>query len=567
MSDTTHDIGPSIAIDGARKSRGHMTKSRIRLTIALAMLVFGVVAVRLVMLATAVVDDVALGQARPALTATRPALVDANGSPLAIDIQVPSLFAEPRRIIDVDEAVEALASEFPDMDRKWLRNRLDGDEGFVWLKRELTPQQKERILRMGIPGIDFVSESRRFYPGGNVAAHILGAVNVDNVGIAGLERYLDQREVALLQDLGFARDRSLQAVELSVDLRVQHVMHRELVDALERYKAIAAAGVMMNVQTGEIVALVSLPDFDPNMPSGALEEGRINRITAGKFELGSTFKPLTAAAALDSGLVQITDKFDARKPVWFGRFPIGDFHAKKRILSLPEVIKYSSNIGTIKMMQAMGKDRYREFLTRIGIDGKPVIELPEKTQSKVLEKFSEVGAATASFGHGLSVTPLQLLTAYSALVNGGDFITPTLLPRDRIGALANSRKVIRKDTSDKIRYLLRLNALEGSGRKASPEGYRVGGKTGTAEKVVDGKYSKEKRLNVFASAFPMDAPQYAMIILVDEPEKENEQSGHTAAWNAGVVTGRIIERVAPMLGIVPNLDPELDAQLVPVELR
>lgn len=567
MSDVMHENTPSIAIDGARKSRGHMTKSRIRLTIAIAMVVFAVVAIRLVMLATVQVDDVTLGQARPALTATRPALLDRNGSPLAIDIQVPSLFAEPRRIIDVDEAVEALSAEFPTMDRKWLRERLDGDEGFVWLKRELTPQQKERILRLGIPGIDFVSESRRFYPGGNVAAHILGAVNVDNVGIAGLERHLDQREVALLQDLGFARDRSLQPVELSIDLRVQHAMHRELEDALTRYQAIAAAGVMMNVKTGEIVALVSLPDFDPNMPAGALEEGRINRITAGKFELGSTLKPITAAAALDSGLVQITDEFDATKPVQFGRFRIGDFHAKKRVLSLPEVIKYSSNIGTIKMMQAMGKERFRAFLTNVGMDGSPVIELPEKTQSQIKDKFSEVGAATASFGHGLSITPLQLLTAYAALVNGGDLIAPTLLPRDRIAALANSKKVINERTSDQIRYLLRLNAIEGSGRKAAPDGYRVGGKTGTAEKVVDGKYSDDKLLNVFASAFPMDAPQYAMVILVDEPKKEDERSGHTAAWNAGAVTGRIIERVAPMLGIVPNLDPELDAQLVPVELR
>ncbi|MCZ4272570.1 peptidoglycan D,D-transpeptidase FtsI family protein [Maritalea porphyrae] len=567
MSDVMHDVGPAIAIDGARKSRGHMTKSRIRLTVALAMLVFSIVAVRLVMLAAVEVDDVALGQARPALTATRPALVDRNGSPLALDIQVPSLFAEPRRIIDVDEAVEALSIEFPDMDRKWLRGRLDGDEGFVWLRRELTPQQKERILRLGIPGIDFVSESRRFYPGGNVAAHILGAVNVDNVGIAGLERFLDQREVALLQDLGFARDRSLQPVELSIDLRVQHVMHNELVDALTRYQAIAAAGAMMNVRTGEIVALVSLPDFDPNMPAGALEEGRINRITAGKFELGSTLKPITAAAALDSGLVQITDKFDATKPVQFGRFRIGDFHAKKRVLSLPEVIKYSSNIGTIKMMQALGKERFRAFLANVGMDGSPVIELPEKTQSQIKDKFSEVGAATASFGHGLSITPLQLLTAYAALVNGGDFIAPTLLPRDRIAALANSKRVINERTSDQIRYLLRLNAIEGSGRKAAPDGYRVGGKTGTAEKVVDGKYSDDKLLNVFASAFPMDAPQYAMVILVDEPKKEDERSGHTAAWNAGAVTGRIIERVAPMLRIVPNLDPELDAQLVPVELR
>lgn len=398
-------------------------------------------------------------------------------------------------------------------------------------------------------------------------SHILGAVNVDNVGIAGIERFLDQQDVALLQDLGFARERALEPVNLSIDLRVQHVMYKELADALVRYQAIASAGVLMDVRTGEIIAMVSMPDFDPNEPSTALQEGRMNRITAGKFELGSTFKIVTAAAALESGAVKVTDEFDARKPVPFGRFRIGDFHGKKRILTMPEVIKFSSNIGTIKMMQAMGKDNFRAFLTDAGFEGVPVIELPEKTPSQIADKFSEVGAATASFGHGLSVTPLQLLRAYAAFVNGGDLMTPTLLPRDRIAALAESKKIVSAHTSERIRYLMRLNAIEGSGRKAAPDGYRVGGKTGTAEKVVDGKYSKDKRLNVFASAFPMDDPKYAMLILVDEPVAENAQSGHTAAWNAGEVTGRIIERVAPMLGIVPNLDPELDVRLVPAELR
>ena len=567
MTDLSQKMAQPISIDGARKSRGHMTLTRIRLSLLIAMLLFSVVAGRLVFLANVDSAQAVEGEVRPALAATRPAVLDRHGTPLAIDIEVPSLFAEPRQIIDVDEAVEALSTVLTDIDRKWLRDRLDGDEGFVWIKRELTPQQKERILKLGIPGVYFDSESRRYYPGENVAAHILGAVNVDNVGIAGIERYLDKQDVALLQDLGFARDRDLQPVSLSIDLRAQYIMHRELMGALERYKAIAAAGVLMDVNTGEIIALVSLPDFDPNIPAGALEEGRINRITAGKFELGSTMKMITASAALDSGLVQITDEFDARKPVWFGRHSIGDFHAKKRILTLPEVIKYSSNIGTIKMMQTLGKDRFRAFLTDIGFDGRPVIELPEKTPSRIADKFSEVAAATASFGHGFSVTPLQLVTAYAALVNGGDLIEPTLLPRDRIAALAISKKVISERTSDRARYLLRLNSLEGSGRKASPEGFRVGGKTGTAEKVVDGRYSDDKLLNVFASAFPMDNPKYAMVIIVDEPVRENQQSGHTAAWNAGVVTGKIIERVAPMLGVVPNLDPELDARLVPAELR
>ncbi|WP_424982859.1 peptidoglycan D,D-transpeptidase FtsI family protein [Maritalea sp. S77] len=567
MSDYATTHSSTITLEGARKARGHMTQSRIRLSLIVALLLFGVVGARLINIANTEVAENNSGHERPALTATRPEILDRNGRQLAVDIQVPSLFAEPRRIVDVDEAVDALAAELPNMDRKLLRERLDGDEGFVWLQRELTPQQKDRILRLGIPGVDFVTESRRFYPGGAVASHILGAVNVDNVGIAGIERHLDGKDVALLQELGLARNRSLQPVNLSIDLRVQHIMHNQLADALVRYQAIAAAGVMMNVQTGEIVALASLPDFDPNEPATALEEGRLNRITAGKFELGSVFKTMTMAATLDSGLVQITDRFDATKPVRFGRYSIGDFHGKKRVLSVPEIYKYSSNIGTIKMMQMIGKDSYRRFLGKMGFEGAPVIELPERTSAQIADSFSEVSAATASFGHGFSVTPLQLVTAISALVNGGNFIEPTLFPRDEITALSSSKQVVSERTSNYIRYLMRLNSLEGSGRKASPDGYRVGGKTGTAEKVVDGRYSSEKSLAVFASAFPMDAPKYAMVILVDEPKRENEKSGRTAAWNAGEVTGRIIEKVAPMLGVMPNQDPEIDARLVPAELR
>lgn len=567
MSDYATTHSSTITLEGARKARGHMTQSRIRLSLIVALLLFGVVGARLINIANTEVAENNAGHERPALTATRPEILDRNGQQLAVDIQVPSLFAEPRRIVDVDEAVDALSAELPYMDKKLLRERLDGDEGFVWLQRELTPQQKERILRLGIPGVDFVTESRRFYPGGNVASHILGAVNVDNVGIAGIERYLDGRDVALLQELGLARARNLQPVNLSIDLRVQHIMHNQLEDALERYQAIAAAGVMMDVRTGEIVALVSLPDFDPNEPATALEEGRINRITAGKFELGSTIKTITAAGALDSGRVQITDKFDATKPVRFGRYSIGDFHGQKRVLSVPEVYQYSSNIGTIKMMQAMGKDNYRAFLTRMGFEGAPPIELPERTASQIAPQFSEVAAATASFGHGFSATPLQLATAFSALVNGGHLVEPTLFPRDQITALSSSNQVVSERTSDYMRYLMRHNALYGSGRRADPDGFRLGGKTGTAEKVVDGRYSKEKSLAIFASAFPMDAPRYAMVIMVDEPKRENERSGRTAAWNAGDVTHRIVEKVAPMLGVMPNNDPELDAQLVPAELR
>jgi cell division protein FtsI (penicillin-binding protein 3) len=295
----------------------------------------------------------------------------------------------------------------------------------------------------------------------------------------------------------------------------------------------------------------------------------MNRITAGKFELGSTMKTVTAAAALDSGKVKITDTFDARFGVRFGRYTIDDFHGKHRILSVPEIYKYSSNIGTIHMMQALGKDEFRAFLTRIGFDAPLAIELPEKTRSAIPAKFSEVVAATASFGHGMSITPLHMASAMAAFVNDGNYVPPTMYKRSLEEARAMYVPVIQPSTSRYIRYLMRLNALEGSGTRMNKfsDGYRVGGKTGTAEKVINGRYAKNLNMNVFTSAFPLDNPRYAMLIIVDEPKRENPQSGETAGWNAGEVTGRIVAQVAPMLGIAPDFSEMVDSSIVPMELR
>jgi cell division protein FtsI (penicillin-binding protein 3) len=384
-----------------------------------------------------------------------------------------------------------------------------------------------------------------------------------------MEKEMDDEGVALLQSLGLARGNELQPVNLSIDLRVQHVMHDVLTDAMTRYRAIAAAGVMLDIHTGEVLGLVSLPDFDPNYPVTALEKDRFNRITSGIYELGSTFKTVTMAAALDSGKVKITDSFDARFGVRFGRFTIDDFHGKHRVLTVPEIYKYSSNIGTIKTMQQLGKDDFRAFLTKVGFDKPVPFELPERRQPTVPAKFSEIVAATASFGHGLSISPLHMARAVAAFVNGGNMVTPTLYRRTEEEASKTYQRVISEDTSERIRYLMRLNALEGSGTRMNKfaGGYRAGGKTGTAEKVVKGRYDSSKTLAVFASAFPLDNPRYAMVVLVDEPHDENAQSGHTAGWNAGEATGRIVQRVAPMLGISPDFNEVLDKQLVPIELR
>ncbi|HEY0919960.1 peptidoglycan D,D-transpeptidase FtsI family protein [Devosia sp.] len=564
-----------IALDGGRKARGNLTKARIRWVIAALAVVFAIVGGKLVQLGMVETDSTIEGQERDLITATRPAILDRNGLELAVDIRVPSLFAEPRRIIDVDEAVEALRSVLPGLDAGWLRQRLSGDRGFVWVQRELSPAQQDRIFNLGIPGLDFVTESKRFYPGGREAAHILGAVNIDNQGIAGIEKHMDGEDVALLQSIGLARGNALTPVDLSIDLRVQHVMYEQLLDSLTRYKAVAAAGVMLDVRTGEVIAMASLPDFDPNNPASLFEpvdgkkDQRFNRITSGIFELGSTFKTVTMAGALDSGLVRLTDSFDARFGIRFGRFTIDDFHGKHRILSLPEVYKYSSNVGTIRIMEQWGKDNFRAFLSKLGFDERVPFELPEMRSPSVPKTFSEIVAATASFGHGLSISPLHMAMATAAFVNDGYMVNPTLYKRSEAEARALYRPVISPRTSAAIRYLMRLNALEGSGTRMNKAaaGYRAGGKTGTAEKVVNGRYASGLNLNVFTSAFPLDNPRYAMVVIVDEPQRENEQSGVTAGWNAGEVTGRIIQRAAPMLGISPDFGEMIDTNLVPVELR
>lgn len=565
----------TISLDGGRKSRGNLTKARIRVVVAALLLVFAVVGGRLIQLGATVTDSNIEGVARDVITASRPPILDRNGLEMAVDIRVPSMFAEPRRIIDVEEAVQKIRTVLPDLNEDWLRKRLTGDKGFVWIKRELTPAIQEKIFQLGIPGIEFVTESKRFYPSGKEASHILGAVNIDNQGTMGIEKHMDDDSLALLQSVGLARGTDLTPVSLSVDLRVQHAMYEQLVDALSRYKAIAAAGVMLDVKTGEVIAMASLPDFDPNNPSTLFEDyngvknDRFNRITSGIYELGSTFKTITLAGALDSGKVRITDQFDARFGVRFGRFTIDDFHGKHRILSVPEIYKYSSNIGTIKVMQELGKDEFRAFLTKIGMDQTVPFELPEMRKPKVAAKFSEIVAATASFGHGLSVSPLHMARAVAAFVNDGYMVPPTIYKRSLDEAKKLYEPVISPQTSKQIRYLMRLNALEGSGSRMNKiaNGYRAGGKTGTAEKVVGKVYSSNKTLSVFASAFPLDNPRYAMVVLIDEPHAENPQSGTTAGWNAGEVTGRIIQRVAPMLGIAPDFSDMLDQNLVPNQLR
>ncbi len=544
--------------------RLRMDKSTARVgvvTLAFTAL-FGLIAGRLVMLAVTS-DNVSETRRATAseISSARPDIVDRNGEILATDVKTVSVFAEPRNIVDKDEAVELLTAVLPDLNASELREKLGTKKGFVWVKREITPRQQAEVHRLGIPGVGFLPENKRVYPNAQVAAHVLGFANIDNVGIAGMEKYIDGQGLQDLNGAGFnLKAEDLKPVELSLDLRVQHIMRDELVKAMQKYKAKAAAGAIVDVNTGEVISLVSLPDFDPNNPVDALEKDRINRINVGVYEMGSTFKAITTAMALDSGKFTINSTLDARSGLRYGKFTIGDYHGTHRILTVPEVFIHSSNIGTARMALGIGVDGHKAFLKKMGQLDRLRTELPENAEPLVPPRWGELNTVTIAFGHGIAVAPLQAVMATAALVNGGWLIKPTFLKRTEVEAREDAVRVIKPETSEAMRYVMRLNAERGSATRAAIAGFYVGGKTGTAEKVIGGRYSKNKLLTTFMAISPSDKPRYLILTILDEPQGLPETYGFaTSGWNAAPTTGNIIERAAPLLGIPPRFEPPTNA--------
>jgi cell division protein FtsI (penicillin-binding protein 3) len=493
----------------------------------------------------------------------RPDIVDRNGTVLATDIAVASLFADPRKILDVDEAVEMLTAAAPDLDAAMLRQRLSQPRrGFVWLKREVSPGEKEAIHNLGIPGIGFVSETKRAYPMGRLAAHVLGYVDLDSRGIAGIEKYLDDQGALYTASLADPETSTAMPAQLSLDMRVQHALTDEVAAAIKKYRAKAGGGIIMDVTTGEVIALVSLPDFNPNENNKNFTTAQMNTMTSGVYELGSVIKAVTFAMAFDYGTANLKSSYDARSALVIGNASINDYHAERRVLTVPEIFLHSSNIGTAKMALDVGMEKHQEFLRRVGLFDRLQTELPESARPLLPRQWSKLATATAAFGHGFAVQPLQGVAVVSGLLNGGNMMTPTLLKRDRADAEAMSNRIVSAATSEKMRYLFRLNAEEGTAANADVPGYRVGGKTGTAEKVVNGRYAKDKRLTSFIGAFPMDAPRYALLVMLDEPNATPETFGFaTSGWNAVPAAGKVIERIAPILGIDPVLSEKDRAKL------
>ncbi|RCS25475.1 penicillin-binding protein 2 [Phyllobacterium salinisoli] len=559
----------NIAVDGARKKSGNRARNRVIMAIGCFMGIYAIIGGRLVYYAAQGGEDADYHGPAVQNLASRPDILDRNGEVLATDIKTFSLFAEPKRIVDPDETIELLSTVLPNLDWEATYRKLKSGAGFVWIKRGLTPRQQSQVMALGLPGVGFRTEKTRFYPGGPTASHILGLVNIDNQGIAGMEKYIDSQGLTDLQSTGLAVQQGLEPVKLSIDLRVQHVVRDELVQAMQRYRAIAAGAVVLNAKTGEVMAMASVPDFDPNNPVNALDKDRLNRMSAGTYEMGSTIKSFTTAMALDSGKFTLQSKIDASRPLRVGRQTIHDFHGKGRVLTLPEVFIYSSNIGSGHEANVVGIEGHRAFLKKVGLLDRMQTELPEVARPVEPRVWKKVHSMTIAFGHGMMTTPLQTAVGAAALMNGGKLIEPTFLPRTQEQADAVAKQVIHPQVSEDMRYLYRLNATApgGSGKRATVPGYRVGGKTGTAEKVVNGRYSKDVRFNAFLAAFPMDDPTYIVLTIIDEPKPEEGKAAATAGLNAAPMAANIIRRSAAFLGVKPDFGQETAPMLVSYEIN
>ncbi|MBP5857726.1 penicillin-binding protein 2 [Marivibrio halodurans] len=539
--------GPTRA-DGVFRQAIETGRTRLLITGAVMALAFVAVSGRLVDVA-AIADPHEPRQ----LTAVRAqeveteraAIVDRNGVLLATSLGTVSLSANPHKLLDPVEAAQKIATVLPELDPERLASRLSKETGFVWIHRNLTPRQQERVNRLGIPGVEFHKRESRVYPQGRLLSHVLGYTDVDNKGISGLEKSFDERLRA--------RDEPLR---LSIDVRMQHVLHEELQGAIDQFSAIGGAGVVLDVKTGEVAALVSLPDFDPNHPTADPQETRFNRATLGVYELGSTFKIFNTAMALDAGTVSMAGGYDASKPLRVANYTINDFHAENRWLSVPEIFIHSSNIGSAKMALEVGPAGQKAFMQRMGFLDRLDLEVGETGTPQYPDIWRPINTMTISFGHGLSVTPLHLASGVASMLNGGTRVSPTLLKRD---AAPVGARVVSPDVSTAVRKLMRLNTIdpEGSGGNANVPGYVVGGKTGTAEKIgASGTYARKALISSFVAAFPMTDPRYVVYAVLDEPKGTKETLNYaTGGWVAAPMVGRVIERIAPIAGITP-VDPQ-----------
>ena len=478
-------------------------------------------------------------------------IVDRNGVVLATSLDSPSLFANPHQIMDPIAAAHAIAKALPGSNEAELKTKLTSDKSFVWLFRHLTPTQEFAVNSLGIPGIDFEREERRIYPDGPLAAHVVGYSGLDNKGFAGIERSFDA-----------ALENTQEPLQLSIDIRLQAILREEMLKTMVDFTACGATGIVMDVRSGEILSMVSLPDFDPNKANTAMPVTSqpcvasknaspiFNRATLGVYEMGSVFKIFNTALALDSHKSTLTSIYDTR-PISIGRFTIHDYHPFNRPASVTEIFMESSNIGSARMVMENGPEVQRAFLDKLGLLRPPAIEIPEIGAPEVPHPWREINAMTIAYGHGLSVSPMQTAIAAAAVVNGG-MLRPATLIKHADGYVPSGTRVISEHTSEEMRKLMRLVVTEGTGKNADVPGYLVGGKTGTAEKVEGRNYAKKALLSSFIGVYPINDPQYMVYVIIDEPHGTKKSYGFaTAGWTAAPAVSRIIARMAPLYGVKP----------------
>ena len=559
------------AIEAANKARRHAAmadKQRQRaegrlLVLGLAFFVaFGVIGMRMGTLASSIPEEPRATVVGNPIIGQRSDIVDRNGRILATNLQTHSLYAHPRDMIDPARAARELAQIFPELDAEELHKDFTGDRRFLWIRRQISPEQMQAVHDIGSPGLLFGPREMRLYPNGPIAAHILGGASygregvasAEVIGVAGVERQFDS----------FLRDPANEGrpLELSLDLTVQAAAEQVLAGGMSIMNAKGAASVLMDIHTGEIISMVSLPDFDPNNRPPVLTSGDqsdsplFNRAVQGVYELGSVFKIFTVAQAMELGLVNPDTMIDTQGPLTWGRFRIRDFHDYGPRLSATDVIVESSNIGTARIAMQIGAARQREFLGNLGFLAPTSIEMVEAPTGRPLlpPNWSEISTMTISYGHGLSSSPLHLAAGYASLLNGGTQVRPTLLRQHHPEV---GQRVVSEAVSARAREMLRQVVVRGTASFGEVPGYEVGGKTGTADKprASGGGYYDDKVISTFASVFPANDPQYVLIVTLDEPsENSGAEPRRTAGWTAVPIAAEMIRRTAPLLGLRPQVD-------------
>lgn len=526
------------------------TRNRLRVALICFFLVFAVLGARLVQLTVIDAKPFGLAGHQADDKQARPTITDRHGVVLATQISTVTLGADAAKIVDGAAMAAQLKMILPRLNEARAARLLSGTGRYVTLLTGLTPAQRLDVLQLGNPALKLTRDDSRVYPAGEVTAHSVGFASSDMRGLSGLELYLDR--TAEENPIG-------DVLQTSLDIRVQHAVRDVLYEKMTEFSAKAAGAILVDVHNGEILAMVSLPDFDANAPMRNGQAPHFNRMTLGVYELGSIFKVFTAAMALDSGVVAETELFDTSEPLKIGRYEIDDVHGQNRPLSIEEIIVHSSNIGSAKLALRVPDEAHYEFIQRLGFADPVAVELPERATPLTPGRWTDIERATSSYGHGISVTPLHAVMAGAAMVNGGVLYPPSLRKVD----LPVGERVIAAGTSHAVRAMMRAVVAAGTGRKADVPGYQVLGKTGSAEKPQAGGYNQDALVTSFLGAFPAHAPRYAMLVMLDEPQGTKATYGfNLAGWNAAPAAADIVRRVAPLLGVLPKFETPIEQAIL-----